>query len=621
MPEPLRLLGAACDTDTQCATGSCAKGDALAGGYCSVQNCGSKTPCPAGSTCYALSPSVSMCMAYCDGAAACRSADGYRCQQLFPSDVKVCAPACSASGACASGTRCNPKSGLCELAECDAGSTSNVCATEETCQRDVTGLSNQSGLCLKSCNPTAVTPCLASKGEICQPLGSDPAHGFCSQPRCKTSEDCPSDAVCAQGICKPPQFCNATVACSDFATTCVFGKCMPRCPSGAGCAGIHSGLECASTLDVPACMPVGSFPGSACRPTPDDECDAIAAGSQTADMLCERGTCAPDCAAGGEALCQAIEPNLVCAYGVVGTPVCLAKGSFPGSACDDANACAQNLDGNSAVDLVCKGGKCAISCAETGKWPGYGDALCQFVDSTATCSDKHGSVCVRACGPAPARTCDAGYACFEPGAMPGHEDACLPAGSFPGSPCRPTPNDTCDQNLHGDPAADMICRLGICVLPCAGNNDALCHGVDPALTCVEAVSTGSICVTACGAGGACDPGYSCLDAGDSTHQNACLVTGSYAGSVCRPTGSAILCDQDLLGDLTHDLVCTSAGTCALSCPNNDDDLCTAIDPALTCSESSGSTCVPDCMAGACPSGLTCHDPGTHPEHENSCLVP
>jgi hypothetical protein len=462
-------------------------------------------------------------------------------------------------------------------------------------------------LCLHLCETAHPEKnCNVMKDEVCQPLESDLSKGFCAPPVCTKSSECPAGAECANHVCQPPAVCDADHACSDD-RTCVSGKCMRKCPTDdTHCSDVHPGLVCAEVLSVPACLPLGSFPGSACKPTTDNRCANLKVGGSTVPMACENETCLADCTNGGDALCTGLSASLQCAHGIFSTDLCLPKGSYPGSACGPNNTCAQDLSGDPAVDMVCAAGTCVVSCSEVGKWPGYGDTLCSFVDASLTCSTSAGSLCVRGCA-ATSGACDTGYSCLDPGALPAHENACLPTGSFPGSACRPISGDQCDNDLGGNPAVDMVCANDTCVVSCPGHSDALCAAVDPRLTCAE--SAGDLCVFACGEAAACPSGYTCLDPGTTGHQNACLPNGTIPGSPCRTAGTA--CDP--LGPGV-DMECV-AGTCVVSCGTNNDALCMGVDSRLTCAESASDICVFKCVAGACPTGYACLDAGG----QNACL--
>src|SRR5262249_36240933 len=158
-------------------------------------------------------------------------------------------------------------------------------------------------------------------------------------------------------------------------------------------------------------------------------------------------------------------------------------GSFPGAPCGPSDSCAQNLQGNPDLDMVCASGTCVVACDEEDEWDGYGDTLCRFVDPSLTCSESAGGICVLA---GVEGECGDGYSCLSPGEIGVAENACLPDGTFPGATCRGTVGSECDQNLGGNASVDMECVGGSCVVSCgistAPTNDGLCAAVDPRLT-------------------------------------------------------------------------------------------------------------------------------------------
>ncbi|HET6339831.1 MAG TPA: hypothetical protein VFG30_41765, partial [Polyangiales bacterium] len=238
------------------------------------------------------------------------------------------------------------------------------------------------------------------------------------------------------------------------------------------CADIDEDLTCAKTVypGSAVCLPEGSYPGGPC---------AHGMCSKFADraMVCDDNTCLVTCTPDSDDSCGAVSPTLGCAHGVLAQDVCLPKGSFPGSACGGPNRdqCAQDLNGVAELDMQCVNGACVISCNEAGKWAGYGEALCSFVDPTLTCAQAANSVCVKACNNG---ACSNGSSCLDPGTAPQHENACLPNGSFLGAACargnvcrgspmlvcvpgnNPTCAPGCNTNNGQQPADDYCAQVG-----------------------------------------------------------------------------------------------------------------------------------------------------------------
>lgn len=400
-------IGSACVASSECESGTCLPpADDLPGGFCTILSCGMDNPCPLGTTCYQLNSDMRLCMNYCDRDTECRK--DYYCQPLYTTALNVCAPSCEVTDACLAGARCNPESGLCELAECEVGGESSACMDQELCVADRDGLSSMGGLCLHLCDPAKPEEnCAVDNGDVCQPMADDPSMGFCAPPVCSSTPECPAGADCEDSKCMPPALCDGDSACADD-RTCVTGKCMRKCPTDEReCSEFHPGLVCAEALPTPACLPLGSFPGSACRPDPADRCDSL----DGTPMLCEDNLCLADCSSGGDDLCSGFSSTLQCARDVYASPVCLPKGSFPGSACDANNMCAQDLYENPEIDMKCTGGVCAVDCSV------HGNTLCELIDESLTCSTVAGSICVRACMDG---SCAAGYSCNQ------SENACVP---------------------------------------------------------------------------------------------------------------------------------------------------------------------------------------------------
>jgi len=288
------------------------------------------------------------------------------------------------------------------------------------------------------------------------------------------------------------------------------------------------------------------------------------------------------CATGGEALCVAVDAMLTCSQAASQVCVarcgadgsceagfdcferelaCLPTGAFPGSPCRQGGRACDVDVGDPAFDLTCSAAAtgaelCLFSCpAEaSGK-------TCELIDPSLTC------------------------------AGPDFGDTCLPRGTFPGSPCRSGPSP-CDHDLGLNEAVDMRCVEGTCVIDCTGKS-ALCAGVDPRLGCSEAA--GEVCVKRCD-GVTCEAGFACL-----ASEGQCLPVGSFPGSPCGPE---LACAQDLLGLPDLDMVCAH-DLCLVDCGAGGDFACGLVNPGLGCSQAAGALCVPRCVEGQCPAGLSC----------------
>jgi hypothetical protein len=83
--------------------------------------------------------------------------------------------------------------------------------------------------------------------------------------------------------------------------------------------------------------------------------------------------------------------------------------------------------------------------------------------------------------------CAAGMTCVAQTA----KDACMPTGSFPGSPCRTT-NPRCDANIGGVTGRNLVCVGGTaCRVDCSWNPSA-CTAF-PGTTCTD-TGAGYACI-------------------------------------------------------------------------------------------------------------------------------
>jgi len=603
----LQPVGGSCSRGNECETGTCLPNDdGFPGGYCSIPSCNDLRPCPTGAYCqFSVAKEVSVCLAFCSGKSECR--DDYVCQPIYGSALGVCSPKCQgADNNCPDQTYCDEDSGKCILRECDPKAAESNCGENRVCYPDPRKLTTQGGLCLSTCNP-GDSKCQA--GDVCQPLPADPANtGICAPPVCKETSDCSVGAICKDTVCQPPARCDDQGACADENTACVGGaggQCMPKCPTDKSCSDIHSGLVCANSVAAaPVCLPVGSFPGSACRADKNSACDSIKVGTNSAPMTCVNDTCVVECGTGGNALCQGVSSTLSCATGVFEDAVCLPKGSYPGSSC--TTTCADvNIKEGVSAKMLCKSNTCVFDCSSAAIGTANAEQYCAGIETSLSCTNaiypgssvclpagsypggpcSHGmcgklgntqmacedNKCLLTCTPNDPTTADTNEdACglTDPSRVCAHgiysADVCLPKGAFPGSPCGGANHDQCAQDLNGVAELDMQCVNGACVIGCsesgkyAGYGEALCGFADPSLTCAQAA--GSICVKGC-VSGACDTGYSCLIPGTAPAQeNACLPNGTFLGSKCA-TGNMCYPTQ------TQPLVCVPSGTpaCGWSC--------------------------------------------------------
>lgn len=566
----IQAVGAACERGGECDTQTCLpESDGFPGGYCSIPNCNDLRPCTVGSHCvYSTKDETALCLAFCSGTSECR--DGYVCQPLYQGDISVCAPKCGEDRECPDQTHCDTDRGLCLLRECNPNQSPD-CGEGRVCYPDSLNITTAGGLCLTKCDPSDAN-CRGQ--DVCQPLPNDPTHaGVCTPPRCKEASDCPVGSVCSDGVCKPPARCDAKGACSDATTLCAGGpggQCVTKCTDDAACRAIQAGLGCAAGVAKDrVCLPVGSYPGSACRVGQSSACDSLTLGGKSAPMVCENDSCLAECGSGGDALCKQVSSTLSCATGVFDRAVCLPDGAYPGGPCGGAahDTCSDaDLGAGKRAKMLCKDSRCVLDCGAAAVGDTNAAAYCAAIDEDLSCATT-----------------------VYPGSA-----VCLPEGSYPGGPCA---HGMCSK--LGDRA--MICDDDTCLVTCTQDspattdNEDSCASVSATLACAHGVLA----------------------------QDVCLPKGSFPGSVCGGPNRD-QCAQDLNGVAELDMQCVN-GTCAIDCSESDkwegygDALCSFADPTLTCAQSANSICVKACTNGMCSPGFSCLEPGPVPENENACL--
>jgi hypothetical protein len=281
--------------------------------------------------------------------------------------------------------------------------------------------------------------------------------------------------------------CADGSACGD-GMVCRGERCLYDCTNGGDtvCTNVRSTLTCAADVyDVPVCLPKGSFPGGPCGE--GSSCAPLQQGAQSLPTTCKNDTCLLTCdnMAGGDALCAAVDASLVCADNLYGDGVdlCLPRGAFPGGPCGAGNSCASDLNGVAAVDMRCQSGVCVVDCDNTATLQ-KGDGLCEAVNPALTCVDSAAlPFCSVKCGPSNA--CAAGTSCLV------SQGACLPTGSFLGSPCA---SGACNPS-----AVPMLaCANNTCAARCntgGGMGNSYCAALNVGLSTCQMVAAGlEVCV-------------------------------------------------------------------------------------------------------------------------------
>jgi hypothetical protein len=361
---------------------------------------------------------------------------------------------------------------------------------------------------------------------------------------------CPNPATPGTGGCLPV---------NGVAQACQFGQCIPTCASdtqcdtatGAAnlmncvtavglcmpaCATTH---DCEVTLGAPgffcqatyhACLPVGMVPGGPCKP--DSTCDTF--GGKTMACNPDSGMCVIPCAgadaAARDAYCDDL-PGFVCDENtrmcvqscvhsgdcqsgffcsndhsppLAAESSCLPIGGIPGGPCrSSGQACDTGITRNGeSFDLSCNAtlNICLVTCSDADHV--VDDLHCNAFDTRLRCNETLNQCMVR-CDPGSGNeTCallGPGWACFQ-------QDVCLPAGTFPGSPCNATavPPRNCapvsglDQLCIGDSVGvdgkcALACRWDFPSVNAYGNGlcDAASDGLLFCLPNAEATAEGT----------------------------------------------------------------------------------------------------------------------------------
>jgi len=154
-----------------------------------------------------------------------------------------------------------------------------------------------------------------------------------------------------------------------------------------------------------------------------------------------------------------------------------------GGPCGTGDTCASDLNGVTAVDMRCQTGVCVVDCDNTATLQ-KGDGLCEAVNPALTCVDSAAlPFCTVKCGAGNA--CAAGTSCLT------SQGACLPTGSFLGSPCA---SGACSPS-----AVPMLaCANNTCAARCntgGGMGNGYCAALNAGLNTCQMVAAGlEVCI-------------------------------------------------------------------------------------------------------------------------------
>ena len=479
----------------------------------SDDSCGDERACAPNAA--GVGDSAGLCLLECSSEDDCST--GEVCQPLTadPAGLSVCAPpVCDSDEACPAGSHCTDSACI-PPARCD---DEGACADEA--YRCIGG---PSGTCMPACPDADEGGC----GELHSGLSCSESYGACLPTGDFPGSPCRADKNDACG--------GVAAGDASIAMTCLDDVCMVPCGGAADvCTELSTTLTCAvDILNEDVCLPKGSFPGAPCGT--DNSCDDIELESGSATMSCVQDACVIDCEAGGEGdkSCAAIDGSLVCAAGVGpdGSDVCLPRGSYPGGPCGPGDECADGLfcssddicltDCTSGGNTLCSAVHPDLVCA-TGIYDGYDACLPKGSFPGGPCAHPDGQqegvctalqlpggeaqqvcvqdVCALACevggsGDAYCTAVQEGLLCANVGAAVG---ACLPQGTYYGSPCDG------DAPCSGDPSLVCDTDSNSCAVGCDSSDEATgngyCTSVGSALgtgfnACEENSATVEICTS------------------------------------------------------------------------------------------------------------------------------
>jgi len=411
--------------------------------------------------------------------------------------------------------------------------------------------------------------------------------------------ECTINNRCESGVCQFDTLnCDDSSVCTD--DSCDPSNAVHPCVNddsnlGALC---FDGNDC--TLDT--CDPITfcQFPaspaGGACDDflncTNSDTCNG--AGGCVGISVCDDGLpCTDDFA----------DENNACA--------CDNPLSFPGTPCDDGNACTTGTtcDGTDGTAASCNGGG-TVGCDDGN--PCTDDSCdtvlgCVHTNNSNACDD--GSACTDhdtcgggTCNGGSAHVCNDGNACTD--------DTC-----DSGTGCVFTNNSaSCDDGnacTTGDTCGGGTCNGGG---PLACNDGNACNGVEtcnPGSGCVPGVALvcndGNACTD-----DSCNPGSGCVYTNNTNacdDGNACTTVDACSGGSC--VGSVpVVCSA---ADQCHVVGVCSPGTGTCSNPNQPD--------GTTCNDGNPGTANDACQGGTCVGGSSCNssnDPKTHGWYHSLC---
>jgi len=570
-----------CGTTGVCdGTGACARYSGNAGVVCAMESCVGSTRMTAGT---------------CDDSGACAGATPQSCTpyQCAP-DGKTCRTSCASDAECVAPNSCvNNMCGKKPIgASCGAGAECNstFCSQGKCCSTNCTG----------ACKSCAVP---SSEG-MCRnvPDGQD-LHGDCADEGMAT---CGLDGQCnGMGACR--KYAVATVcgmdSCSagaervagrcDAAGTCAAG--MLRSCSPYVCGTTNCKTSCATAAD---CVSGFSCIGNVCTQLPNGS--VCTSAMQCTSGYCEQGVCCNDACS---ATCQSCNQT-----GKMGTCTPIPAGTAPlvATQCTDMGSTSCGTDGKCNGAGACRNYAASTPCGAA-TCTGSTLSSARSCDGMGTCRAATTSSCAPyTCGTGACKTtCTATTDCTT-----GNTCVAMSCGKIPiGGSC-PSGLDTDCQSGH---CVNNICCNTACTGTCQScsltGSVGTCSPIDVGDPPLVASQCPAAAASTCGNDGTCDGAGACRKHVSGTECVARSCTGSTATSarVCNGAGVCAAATTSSCGAYTCDPL-TSA--CRANCTAAADCVAPNICNANRCTlKPIGTACTTpsECDSGFCAQGYCCNN--------------
>lgn len=420
--DPRAGFGAACQSDIDCAAGTCVDGvccrEACAGacescginGECTADaagtSCGDGLQCAGRGLC--LAPAGSVCQAGSD----CTSGN---CMAAVGGGTACCTEACAGGLLCnGDGVCVSPESDLGAVCTIDTDCLGGRCFDGVCCDSECGGACErcnapgQEGRCSAEPPGTTDAACppnteCAGRGECLRPLGANcTLNGDCRSGECGLALE-GSGEICCEATCLNGQRCSPAGSCVDAprpdGSACVAGT---DCLSGSCVAGRCCESECDGVCQ--ACSGLGD-----CNVSPGNDIRCPPVDCPTSTTICV--SYPPDvsanlCAAFGS--CRSAEQDCRPTFAPAGTP-CEPLAPGVTGTCDGTGTCRDprvGLGVTCNADEQCTSGNCSpragggTICCDTPC-----DGLCEACGANGACAFRDNGLCP------PGQQCSANATC------------------------------------------------------------------------------------------------------------------------------------------------------------------------------------------------------------------